>query len=76
MLTKGTSFANYSKNLCWIIAVIWLLISIWTFTDGNTNSVINGFLWLAGAVAFAISAMFISKGAESADAAEDEQSAD
>lgn len=76
MLTKGTSFANYSKNLCWFIAVIWLLISIWTFTGGNSNSVINGFLWLAGAVAFAISAMFISRDIEPEDEADDEQGAE
>ena len=65
MQIKGLSFAKYSRNLCWVVALIWLLLSILTFTGDGVNSVLNGFLWLAGAVAFAISAMFISKNAAS-----------
>lgn len=72
MLKQGASFARYSKNLCWFVALIWLILSVLTFTGGDENSVLNGFLWLAGAVAFAISAMFISKGGSTSATAEDD----
>ncbi len=65
MLTQGTGFARYSKSLCWIVAGIWLVLSFLAFTGDSGNSTINGLLWLAGAVAFAVSAMFISKSPES-----------
>ena len=61
MLSKSVGFARYSKGLCWIVSGIWLALSILTFTGGAENSNINGILWLAGAVAFAISALFLSK---------------
>lgn len=65
MELKSLSFARYSRNLCWFVAAIWLLLSILTFTGDGESAVLNGFLWLAGAVAFAISAMFISKNSPS-----------
>ena len=73
MLTQGTGFAKYSKSLCWIVAVIWLCLSALAFTGGGESATINGVLWLVGAIAFAISASFMSKtpSAEDADAAED-----
>lgn len=61
MLTQGTGFAKYSKSLCWVVALIWLALSVLTFTGGGQNSTINGLLWLVGAIAFAISAIFISR---------------
>jgi len=76
MQIKGLSFAKYSRNLCWIVAIIWLLLSILTFTGDGVNAVLNGFLWLAGAVAFAISAMFISKNGVSPVVSETDASGD
>ncbi len=54
------------------MAIIWLVLSVLTFTGGGENSVLNGFLWMAGAVAFAISAMFIGKSAATTAAANDD----
>lgn len=73
MLTQGTGFAKYSKSLCWIVAGIWLCLSILAFTGGGQSSTINGVLWLIGAIAFAVSATFISKtpSTEDVDAAEE-----
>lgn len=67
MLAKGAGFANYSKGLCWVVALIWLGLAILSFTGDGANSTINGLLWLAGAIAFAISAIFLGRGAESDD---------
>ncbi len=61
MLSKSVGFARYSKGLCWIVSGIWLALSLLTFTGNAENSTINGLLWFAGAVAFAISALFLSK---------------
>ena len=73
MLTQGTGFARYSKSLCWIVALIWLALSVLAFTGDSESSTINGFLWLAGAIAFAVSASVIAKSSASAepDAAEE-----
>lgn len=62
MLTKGTSFARYSKSLCWVISIIWLTLAILSFTSADSAGPITGFLWLAGAVVFAISAMALGRG--------------
>ncbi len=61
MLSKSVGFARYSKGLCWVVSGIWLALSVLTFTGGSENSTINGLLWLAGAAAFAISALFLGK---------------
>lgn len=74
MLIKGANFARYSKNLCWFVALIWLVLSVLTFTGGSENAVLNGFLWLAGAVAFAISAMFIGRDSSPASTANNDLS--
>ncbi len=73
MLTQGTGFARYSKSLCWIVAIIWLVLSILAFTGGGESATVNGFLWLAGAIAFAVSGGFIARSSNSsnADTAED-----
>ncbi len=72
MLNTGTGFARYSKNLSWFVAIIWLVLSVLTLTGGGENAVLNGFLWMAGAVAFAISAMFIGKSAATTATANDD----
>ena len=43
------------------------------FTGGGESATVNGFLWLAGAIAFAVSGGFISRSPDSsnADTAED-----
>lgn len=69
MLDQGTGFAKYSKFLCWTVSFIGLLLSILTFTGDSGNAVVGGFLWLALAFAFAISAIFLSKKEESAEVA-------
>jgi|MEHZ01.4.fsa_nt_MEHZ011153174.1_2 hypothetical protein len=72
MLTQGTGFARYSKSLCWIVALIWMVLSFLAFTGGSGSSIINDFLWLAGAIAFAVSASFISKSSGSAESDSDD----
>lgn len=67
MLTKGTGFARYSKTLCWIVAVIWLALSLLSFSSGTDSAMINGFLWLAGALAFGISAIALSRGSSASE---------
>jgi hypothetical protein len=67
MLTQGTSFVRYSKLLCWIVALIWFSLSFLSFTSDSESSTINGFLWLVGAIAFAVSAGFISKSSDLAE---------
>lgn len=62
MLTKGTGFARYSLGLCWAVSAIWLAIALLTFSGESSNSTINGVLWLLGAAAFAVSAIFMGKG--------------
>lgn len=61
MLTKGTSFARYSKSLCWVISIIWLTLAILSFTGADLMA---GSLWLAGAAAFAISAIAPGRGVQ------------
>jgi len=61
MLTKGTGFARYSKGLCLFVAVIWLILAGLSFTSGADNAMLNGFLWLAGAIAFAVSALALGR---------------
>lgn len=63
MLTKGTGFARYSRGLCFFVALIWLVLAALSFTGSGDNSMLNGFLWLAGAVAFAISGLAIGRNA-------------
>ncbi|MDD9891187.1 MAG: hypothetical protein OXU66_00830 [Gammaproteobacteria bacterium] len=46
------------------------MLSILTFTGDTGNAVVGGFLWLALAFAFAISAIFLSKREEKAEGAE------
>lgn len=65
MLTQGTGFASYSKTLCWIVSVILLALAALSFTGGGDNGMMLGFLWLAGGVAFALSAYFLSRSARS-----------
>jgi len=72
MLTQGTGFARYSRSLCWIVALIWMVLSFLAFTGGSGSSIINDFLWLAGAIAFAVSASFISKSSGSAESDSDD----
>ncbi|MEX0901871.1 MAG: hypothetical protein WDZ76_03960 [Pseudohongiellaceae bacterium] len=62
MLSKETSFAKFSSPVCWLISLIMLLIAIFVFTDGSAGSaVVTGLLWVAGAAAFAVSAIYLSK---------------
>ena len=72
MLTQGTGFARYSESLCWIVALIWMVLSFLAFTGGSGSSIINDFLWLVGAIAFAVSASFISKSSGSAESDSDD----
>ncbi|NKB33611.1 MAG: hypothetical protein GKR91_10990 [Pseudomonadales bacterium] len=69
MLDQSTGFAKYSKNLCWIVSFIGLLLSILTFTGDSGNATVGGFLWLALAFAFAISAISLSKREERGEVA-------
>ena len=61
MLTLGAGFAKYSKILCWGVSFILLLLALLSFTGETDNGMIVGFLWLAGAFAFAVSAIYLSK---------------
>ena len=61
MLTRGAGFAKYSKMLCWVVSFILLLLALLSFTGETDNGMIVGFLWLAGAFAFAVSAIYPSK---------------
>lgn len=70
MLTQGTGFAKYSKSLCWVVSLIWLALSVLAFTGGGESAMINGVLWLVGAIAFAVSASVISKPAAEGEADE------
>ena len=72
MLTPGTGFARYSKSLCWIVSAICIALSLLEFTGGGASSNINGFLWLALAVAFACSASFITNSPSAAEPDEEE----
>ena len=74
MLTKGTGFARYSKGLCLFVAAIWLVLAGLSFTSGADNAMLNGFLWLAGAIAFAVSGLALGK--NEAGTGESEASAD
>jgi hypothetical protein len=67
IFNKETRFAKYSKGLCWVVSVIWLVLAVLSFTGENGG--ITGFLWLAGALAFAVSAISTGK-SEGVDAAE------
>ncbi len=68
MLSRDTSFARYSKSLCWIISIIWFALAILSFTSADSAGPMTGFLWLAGAVAFAISAMALGRGEQDGSA--------
>lgn len=64
-MLKGTGFARYSKSLCWIVAAIWLALSVLSFTGGAENATVNGILWLVGAAAFAVSGFALGRNATS-----------
>lgn len=61
MIQKSTNFASYSKTLCWIVALISLLLAIITFVGDSPNAGVRGFLWLAVAAAFTVSALFLGR---------------
>ena len=61
MSTKPTVFAHYSAPLCWVVSAIWLALAVLYFTGEGESAVLNGFLWLAGSVAFAVSAYSLSR---------------
>lgn len=67
MISKGAGFANYSKGLCWVVSLIWLGLAVLSFTGEGGNSMINGLLWLAGAIAFAVSALVLGRGGDSSE---------
>lgn len=67
MLNQGTGFAQYSKTLCWIVSFILLAIALLSFFSEAPNATVLGMLWLAGAFAFAISALFLSKSSQTED---------
>lgn len=76
MIDKSTGFARYSRPLSWVIALISVLVAIMTFTGEAANATLLGFLWLAVAVAFALSAMFLTgSGAQKPDEPTDSDSA-
>ncbi|MDP6414269.1 MAG: hypothetical protein QGG54_04450 [Gammaproteobacteria bacterium] len=64
MIEKRAGFAQYSKILCWVVSFIALLLAILSFTGEGENPMLSGFLWLALAFAFALSAMFLSRGSQ------------
>lgn len=64
MFKKGSSFAHYSKTLCWVVSFIWLLLSIAAFSSDSESANLDGFLWLVGVFAFAIAAMYLSRNPE------------
>ena len=61
MIENKSGFAQYSKILCWVVSFIALLLAILSFIGEADNPILSGFLWLALAFAFAISAMFLSR---------------
>ncbi|MFK7864315.1 MAG: hypothetical protein AB8B95_08850 [Pseudohongiellaceae bacterium] len=61
MLSKGTGFANYSKGLCWVVSFIWLGLAVLSFTGDSPNGAFIGLFWLAGAIAFAVSAFILQQ---------------
>lgn len=61
MIEKSANFASYSKALCWIVALISLILAIITFTGGAETAMIRGLLWLGLAIAFAVSAIFLGR---------------
>ncbi len=65
MIQKKSAFAQYSKILCWVVSFIALLLAIFSFIGAGENAMLSGFLWLALAFAFAISAMFLSRDRDS-----------
>jgi len=65
MNTKVTNFAKYSKPLCWVVSIIMLFLSISVFTGDAESGATIGFLWLVGAIAFAVSAIFLSRASKS-----------
>lgn len=75
MISKDPSFVKYSRPLCAVVALVWLLLAFSSFTSGDANAMVVGFLWLAGAVAFAIPAIFLKTG-DNAEAANGEDAAE
>jgi hypothetical protein len=62
MISKKAGFAKYSKTLCWFVSVVWLLLSVLSFTgEAEADSSVVGILWLLGAIAFAISAILLGR---------------
>ena len=44
MLSQGPGFAKYSKALCWVMSLIWLLLSVVAFTGDSESATLNGLL--------------------------------
>ena len=60
-MEKSASFARYSKGLCWVVAIISLILAVLTFTGDAEAAVLRGLLWLALALVFAVSAVFFPR---------------
>ncbi len=69
MIDTSSGFARYSKALCWVVSFIWLLLAVLSFTGDGNGAMLNGFLWLVGAFAFAISAIFLSRNSQGGEVA-------
>ena len=61
MISKNPTFARYSRPFCWVVAASWALIGLSVITGDSDNRVLIGLLWLAGALAFAISAIYLGR---------------
>ncbi|MFM1896657.1 MAG: hypothetical protein RLZZ385_1731 [Pseudomonadota bacterium] len=61
MISKNPTFAKYSKPFCWVVAAAWFLIGLAVITGDSDNRVLIGLLWLAGAAAFAVSALYLDR---------------
>ena len=76
MIEKRTGFAKYSKNLCWVVAIIGTLLAVISFAGGSERALVNGILWLALAIAFGVSANFLSRSQQSQAGSADAASTD
>lgn len=61
MIEKSANFATYSRPLCWVVAVLSLLVAILMFSGGAENGLVRGLLWLGVAAVFAVSAILLGR---------------
>ncbi len=60
-MSKEIRFANYSRNFCWLLAAIWLVLGLVLVTEDSGAEILSGMLWIVGAGLFSLAACYVPR---------------